>query len=353
MARTEITLFAYGPDALEERRVERVEEIRPCLHQHPVLWVNVEGLEDEATVRAIAELFHVHPLALEDVLTHHERAKVDTYPDHDFIVMRMLDANGKLQSEQLSVFLASDVVITFQDRLGGDPFGPVRDRLRKGLGPLRAHGPDYLAYSLLDSVVDAYFPVIERYGDDLEDLEYEAVEHPSQRTLSRIHRIKRDLLRIRRAVWPLRDALVVLGRAETPYVHKETRLYLRDLRDQSVQVAELIDTLRDLGSSLTDLYMSSVSNRLNEVMKVLTIISTIFIPLSFVTGFYGMNFDPQKAPWIMPMLRWKFGFPVVVAGMFAVAGGMLLYFRRKGWIGPNSRAPDDEAPEEEPRGAQR
>lgn len=344
MPATAIQLFAYGPDELQEKKVQNAAEIQPWIGKSPVLWVNVEGLQDERLVREIAELFHVHPLALEDVLTRHERAKVDTYPDHDFIVIRMLDVNGKLETEQLGIFLGKEVVITFQDRPGGDPFDQVRDRLRKKLGPVRTLGPDYLAYSLMDAVVDAYFPVIERYGEALEDLEYEAVECPTRATLSRIHTIKRDLLRVRRAVWPLRDALVVLGREETPYVHRETRLYLRDLRDQAVQVADFIDTLRDLGSSLTDLYMSSVSNRLNEVMKVLTIISTIFIPLSFVTGFYGMNFDPNKAPWIMPMLRWRFGFPVVVAVMLAVGIGMLFYFRRKGWIGAHERQKDpDEA----------
>ena len=343
MPNTVIQLISYGPDTLEEQTVERVADIAPWRGKHAVLWINVEGLEDEQAIRELAEMFHVHPLALEDVLTQHERAKVDTYPDHDFIVIRMLDVNGKLETEQLGMFLGARGVITFQDRPGGDPFDGVRDRLRKKLGPGRTSGPDYLAYSLLDAVVDAYFPVIEKYGEQLEDLEYEAVEHPSQGTLSKIHSVKRDLLRIRRAVWPLRDALVVLGREETPYVHLDTRLYLRDLRDQAVQVADFVDTQRDLGSSLTDLYMSSVSNRLNEVMKVLTIISTIFIPLSFVTGFYGMNFDTSQAPWVMPMLRWKFGFPIIVLLMVSVGVWMLFYFRRKGWVG--AQVPKD-APDE-------
>lgn len=341
MSDTIIQILSYGPDELHEERVERVADIAPWRGKHPVLWVNVEGLADEAAIRELAAMFQVHPLALEDVLTLHERAKVDTYPAHDFIVIRMMDVNGKLETEQLGMFLGARSVITFQDRPGGDPFDPVRDRLRKKLGPARTLGPDYLAYSLLDAVVDAYFPVIERYGEELEDLEFEAVEHPTRSTLSKIHSIKRDLLRIRRAVWPLRDALVVLGREETPFVHRETRLYLRDLRDQAVQVADFVDTMRDLGSSLTDLYMSSVSNRLNEVMKVLTIISTVFIPLSFITGFYGMNFDTRAAPWVMPALRWRFGFPLVVGVMLAMVGGMLFYFRRKGWIGARSSGEGD------------
>lgn len=342
MPNTTIQLMAYGPADLHEEKITRVADIQAWRGKAPVLWVNVEGLEDETAVRELADMFHVHPLALEDVLTQHERAKVDTYPEHDFIVIRMLDVNGQLETEQLGMFLGARGVITFQDRPGGDPFDGVRDRLRKKLGPARTSGPDYLAYALLDAVVDAYFPVIEKYGERLEELEFEAVERPSQATLSEIHKVKRDLLRIRRAVWPLRDALVVLGREETPYVHRDTRLYLRDLRDQAVQVADFVDTQRELGSSLTDLYMSSVSNRLNEVMKVLTIISTIFIPLSFVTGFYGMNFDTSQAPWVMPMLRWKFGFPIIVALMISMGVWMLFYFRRKGWVGTRAPPPGDD-----------
>ena len=194
-----------------------------------------------------------------------------------------------------------------------------------------------MTYALLDAVVGSYFPVIERYGERLEDLEEAAIDRPRRDTLAAIHRIKRDLLRIRRAVWPLREALGTLGREETPFVRPETRLYLRDLRDQAVQVADLIDNLRDIGASLSDLYVSSVSNRLNEVMKVLTIISTIFIPLSFITGLFGMNFDPSVSPWNMPLLRWRYGYPTAVLAMLIVAAGMLYFFRHKGWLG---RDPD-------------
>lgn len=332
MAETRIQLLAYGPDRVEERELQSAADLQ-ALPDLPVTWLNVDGSHDAELVRQIAERFSLHPLAVEDVLTHHERAKVDTYEKYDFIVIRMLELDGKVSTEQLSMFLSERVVLTFQEEPGGDPFGPVRDRIRRKVGPLRTSGPDLLAYALLDAVVDSYFPILESYGDKLEDLEDEAVECPTTRTLSKVHEVKRDLQRIRRAVWPLREALSNLGRQETPFIRSETRIYLRDLHDQTIQVMDLIETYRDLGSGLTDLYLSSVSNRLNEIMKVLTIISTIFIPLSFIAGVYGMNFDHEKSRLNMPELHWEYGYLYSLALMALVAGMMLLYFVRKGWLG--------------------
>lgn len=330
---TKIRLLAYGPEAVQEHDIASIDEIDQWVGRGPVVWIDVEGLGDLEKLHALADRFQIHPLALEDVLTQHERAKVDTYAEHDFIVIRMLDIDNPRGTEQLGLFLGKGWVITFQERLGGDPFDEVRAHIRTASSPVRNAGPDYLAYALLDSVVGAYFPVIEAYGERLEILEDEVVTHPTSATLSRIHAAKRRLLRVRRAVWPLREALATLEREETPFIQATTRPYLRDLRDQTVQVADLVDTLRDLGASLTDLYVSSVSNRLNEVMKVLTIIATVFIPLSFITGVFGMNFDRAVSPWNMPLLGWKYGYPFALALMAVVAGGMLLYFGRKGWIG--------------------
>ena len=270
---------------------------------------------------------------VDDILAEHERAKVDSYESYDFVVIRMLDVTPALRTEQLSLVLGKKLVLTFQGEEGGDPFDPVRDRIRKAHGPLRGAGPDLLTHALLDSVVDTYFPVLERYGEKLEDLEAAIVDRPTNAVLAQVHKVKRELLRVRRAVWPLREALSTLGRAETPFVKPETRVYLRDLHDQTIQVIDLVETYRDLGSGLTDLYLSSVSNRLNEIMKVLTIISTIFIPLSFIAGVYGMNFD-RASPYNLPELGWRYGYLACLALMGFMALGMVVYFWRKGWLEP-------------------
>jgi len=331
MAEARIRLLAYGPDRVEERQIQAVSDLE-VLPDLPVVWLDVDGTGDVEKIRQIGERFGLHPLAVEDVLSQHERAKVDTYPPHDFVVVRMLDLNGELTTEQLSMVLAERYIVTFQEHPGGDPFDGVRDRIRKGSGPLRGAGADHLAYALLDAVVEAYFPVLEQYGERLEELEEEVVQSPQTHTLARVHAVKHDLLRVRRAVWPLRDALATLGREQTPFVKPATRVYLRDLHDQTIQVVELIETYRDLGSGLSDLYLSSVSNRLNEVMKVLTIISTIFIPLSFIAGVYGMNFDRSAGRLNMPELGWSGGYLYALSLMAIVALVMLAYFWRKGWL---------------------
>jgi magnesium transporter len=325
-------LMAYGPDHFEERDLHSLDELK-ALPQAPVLWLDVDGLDDPGVARALGERFGLHPLVVEDILAHHERAKVDVYENYDFLVIRMLEErDGELSTEQVSLVLASNLLITFQEKAGGDPFDPVRERLRQAHGPLRKAGPDLLAHALLDAVVDAYFPLLEKFGDKLEDLEGEVVERPTRQTLAHVHGVKHELLRIRRAVWPLREALSTLGREQTPHVQPETRKYLRDLHDQTVQVMDLVETYRDLGSGLTDLYLSSVSNRLNEVMKVLTIISTIFIPLSFIAGIYGMNFDPHASPLNMPELGWRYGYPFALGLMGAIAVVLMGFFWRKGWL---------------------
>jgi magnesium transporter len=320
-------VMAYGPAEFVEQEIPSAEAIAPFLGKWPVIWVNVDGLGDAEAVRKIGEIFGLHPLALEDVLNVHQRPKVEPYDNYLFIVMQMLLTGEKLDTEQLTIFLGANFVLTFQEQPGGDCFTPIRERIRKNHARIRAAGPDYLAYSLLDAVVDNYFPALERYGERLETVEQEVVTQPGRETVAIIHQIKRDLLLLRRAVWPMREALNSLLREDTPFVARETRTYLRDCYDHSVRIIDILETDRETSFGLLEAYLSSVSNRMNEVIKVLTIITTIFMPLTFIAGIYGMNFAH------MPELNWPWAYPLVMGLMAAIAAAMLLYFRRKGWLG--------------------
>jgi magnesium transporter len=294
-----------------------------------VVWVDVAGLGDATVIEAIGNLFGLHRLALEDVVNVHQRAKVEPYDTNLFFVARMPDARTENPSEQISFFLGDRWVITFQER-AGDDFGSVRARLRRG-GRLRGMGSDYLLYALIDSCVDAWFPVIETFGERLEHLEDGILERSRRDTIDQIYGIRRELLELRRSVWPLRDALGALYRDPTVLISTDTRVYLRDCYDHAVQIIDLVENNREIAANLTDLYLSAASNRMNEVMKILTIISTIFLPLSFIAGVYGMNFDTGK-PLNMPELKWWFGYPFALGLMAATALGLLVFFRRKGWM---------------------
>jgi magnesium transporter len=331
--------IGFGPDRLEERELKDVGELAAMRGQWPVLWVDVDGLGDVGVLEALGSIFGLHRLALEDVLNLHQRPKAERYGEHLFIVARMplTGEPGQLETEQLSLFLGKDFLISFQERPGGDCFDPVRTRLRAGKGRSRAAGPDYLAYALLDSVVDAFYPVLEACGDRLDTLEDELFGHGDSGAARRVHQVRRDLLTVRRAVWPLREELATLVRDPDPLVSEETRVYLRDCYDHVVQMIDLLETYRDLGAGLMEIHLSLLSHRMNEIMKVLTIIATIFIPLTFVVGIYGMNFDPDAGPLSMPELRWRWGYPAVMLFMAALAAGMLLYFKRRGWIWSGER----------------
>jgi len=328
-----VHVMAYGPDELEERRVESVREVAEFRDTHPVIWINVDGLGDPATVRWLGERFDLHPLALEDVTNTHQRPKAEEYGHTYYIVARMLHFTGAgLETEQFSIFLGEGFVITFQET-HGDCFDPVRQRIRSGRQQIRGGGADYLAYALLDALVDSNFPILERYSDRIDDLEEVALVHPDQRAMARIYSLKRELLVLRRSIWPLREALGTLLRDPTDLFQESTRLYLRDVQDHTVQIVDLVENHRETATSLLDLYLSSISHRMNEVMKVLTIIATIFIPLGFIAGVYGMNFDPEVSRWNMPELSWAYGYPAAIALMAAIAIGLLFFFVRKGWIG--------------------
>jgi magnesium transporter len=279
------------------------------------------------------------------VVNVHQRPKVEPYEDQLFIVTRMMslaDQGDEVEHEQLSIVLGRNFVVTFQDR-PGDVLDPVRERIRTG-APIRRSGPDHLAYSLVDAVVDHYFPVLERFGERIEGLEEEVIARPDAVTLGKIHQAKRDLLLLRRAAWPQRDALAELSRDSLALISPATRVYLRDCYDHSVQVIDLLESFREMASALLEIHVSMLSNRLNEVMKVLTIFSTIFIPLTFITSLYGMNFDPDASPWNMPELRWVYGYPFVVVLMLGVAALTFGYIYRKGWIGKAARLRPEIAP---------
>ena len=323
-----IRLIDYDAESIEERQLEHIRESFSLADAPPVSWVNIDGLHEVGILEALGDHLGLHRLALEDVLSVSQRAKVEDYENHFLFIGKMLSFDQETEtvvSEQLSLIVGTAYMFSFQERRG-DVFEPVRERLRHGKGRIRSRGPDYLAYTLIDTLVDNYFHIIEEIGDRVEEIEEEAIHNPSIELMHRIHHLRRETLVVRRAVWPLREALGQMYRGEIPLIDEGTRVYLRDAYDHTVQVIETVETLREVLSGALDLYMSGVSNRMNEVMKVLTIIATIFIPLSFFAGLYGMNFE------YMPELGVRWAYPVLVAFMVAIAGGMLLYFRKKGWL---------------------
>jgi magnesium transporter len=332
-----IHIMAYGPEALEDRSSTQVGDLLDCRARFPVTWVDVDGLQDISLVEKIGEVFGLHPLTIEDVLHLHQRPKVENYDGYQFIVLRMpvpheVSPGQHLETEQVGIILGQGFVVTFQEGYPGDVLDDLRNRLRRGSRALREQGPDVLAYAILDAIVDSYFPVLEDYGEELENLEDQVMSRPRREALARIHQIKRDLLTLRRAVFPLREAVNGLLRDPTPLISGETRVYLRDCYDHTVQLLDLIETYRELAGGLIDIYLSSLSNRMNEVMKKLTILSAIFLPLSLVAGIYGMNFNPDASGWNMPELNWKFGYFFALGVMALVAALLMIYFYRKGWL---------------------
>lgn len=321
-----VTLIDYSPDHFEEREITDIEECFPYRDKQTVTWINVDGLHDIGLIEKLGKNFDLHPLALEDVLNCGQRPKLEDYGNYHFMVMKSLYLkDGELEVEQISFFLSGTYVITLQE-VPGDSFEAVRERIRHGKGQIRRMGPDYLLYALVDALVDEFFPVLEAYGERVEELEDEVIEDPTPDTLNEVHSIKRELLMVRRTAWPEREVINALQREEAHLVRPETRVFLRDCYDHTIQVIDMVETYRDLASGLLEVYLSSASNRLNEVMKVLTIISTIFIPLNFIAGLYGMNFHN------MPELDWRFGYPMALGLMAVVGGSLVVYFRRKGWF---------------------
>ncbi len=326
-----IHLMAFTPEKYTETDITDLDQIARYLNEWTVTWVNVDGLGDEQIIRKIGDIFKLHRLALEDVVTVTQRPKVDLYGDHIYIVGRMITRRFDFETEQVSIFLGSNFVLTFQETRG-DCLDPIRNRIRKKLGRVRDAGADYLAYALLDTIMDDYFPALEEFGERLESLEDEILDRPAPDILARVRAVKRDLLGMRRAVWPQREAINALMRDPLPHITNETRIYLRDCYDHVIRVMDLTESHRELSSDLMDVYLSSLSNRMNEIMKTLTVIASIFIPLTFIVGIYGMNFDIESSPLNMPELYWYWGYPAVMIFMLVLALGMLWLFTRKGWV---------------------
>jgi len=326
-----ISVINYTQQKFVKKDIPDVAGISKFLNNQSVTWVNINGLASTEMFRELSQLFGIHRLAMEDVVNVHQRAKVDAYDDQVFIVLRMVRLNAdELDNEQVSIFLGENFVLTIQEK-PGDCFDTIRNRLKESLGRIREAGADYLAYALIDAVIDGYFPVVDEFGERMEQLDDQLSRGESGNYMERIHHLRGDLMALRRAIRPLRDALISLKPETTALITSETRVYLRDCYDHTIQLVDLLDTYREMCSNLRDYQMTIISNRMNEVMKVLTIIGTIFIPLGFVAGLYGMNFD-TKYPANMPELAWPYGYPFAISLMAVMAFGMLTFFWRKGWF---------------------
>ena len=331
----------FGPAGCREgllASLDGLDALRPDADS--VLWLDVRGLSDRGLLQGLAEQLGIHPLALADMVNVRQRPKTEVYENFTLHCAHMVSiADGLVHIEQLSLALLPGIVLTVQERdADGDVLDPVRRRIRHGQGRIRQQGADYLAYQLIDCVIDAYFPALEDLGQRIDEMEAAALHRPQRHTGERIHALKRTMLEVRHSIWPMREAVATLLRNEGDHLKQQTLVYLRDSHDHAVQVADILETYREFSSSLMDLYLSSVNLRMNEVVKVLTIISTIFLPLSFVVGLYGMNFD-TSSPLNMPELHWRYGYPFALGLMVAIAGGMLWSFKRYGWLGDT--APSD------------
>lgn len=325
-----IHAIGYDAEQLEELPIGPEEAASSCLlrGQPAVTWIDINGLHQVEVIETLGKCFDLHPLVLEDILETEHRPKVEDYESFLFLVLKRLqfdEQKAEVRTEQVSLVVGPDFVLSFLEGTG-EIFDGVRERLRGNRGKIRRMGADYLAYALLDSVVDSYFGVLEKLGDRIETLEEELVVHPTPATLQKIHHLKREMILLRKGVWPLREVISALLRGDSPLVRETTHVFLRDVYDHTIQVIDTVETFRDLLAGMLDLYLSSVSNRLNEVMKVLTIIATIFIPLTFLAGVWGMNFD------YMPELSWRWGYAFAWGVMLASAGGLYLFFRKHKWL---------------------
>lgn len=328
-----VSLIEYDESDFHERGVASVNEVFGCRDNDRVSWINIDGLGDVSLLQNVARHFELHPLAIEDVLDMSQRPKVEEFPGHFFVVNQVAsyDDEGEIRFDQWNMFVGHNFLITMQDR-EAPLFEVIRSRLRRGRGFARSRGHDYLAYALIDATVDHFFPVLEALGEKIESLEDELIEDPTQDLLGTLHDVKRTLLQIRRASWPEREIITALSRDESGLIRPETRVFLRDCYDHTVHIMDVIESYRDLTAGMMDLYLSSVSHRTNEVVRVLTVVTAIFIPLTFIAGLYGMNFNPESSPFNMPELRSTYGYPITLAVMATIAIGLLIIFKRKHWL---------------------
>ena len=324
--KVDITLIAYNENEFVETTFSSWEECMNQLNPNMIKWINVNGIHDAGLVEQIGKQFNIHPLTLEDIVNTSQRPKFEDYDNYVVSIMKMITYDTELHSEQLSIILMDGMVISFQEVDGGDAFDLIRSRIRLGKGRIRKMGADYLAYALIDSVVDCYFNVLEKIGDAIELLEEKLITEPTKDTMQQLHFMKREMIFVRKAVWPMRELISNIERSETALIKPSTDIYLRDVHDHTVRVIDTVETYRDLLSGMMDIYLSSVSNKMNEIMKVLTIITTIFVPVTFIVGVYGMNFDN------MPELKTQSGYYVVWVVMITIILSLLFYFKRKKWL---------------------
>jgi magnesium transporter len=317
--------------------IQKIEKSEPYLQNKSKTWIQVRGLHDIEKLKTVWNYFELHPLVQEDIVSTSQRPKVEHYPNAVFIVLRMIkqqegeNGNYNVQTEQISIVLGDNYVLSFQE--SDEPiFDPILKRLELTTTRLRKLGPDYLAYALADNIVDHYFHALDVINENIEKIEEEILDDPKEEQLQKIHALRRDLIYFRKSVWSLRDGINSLIRDDLPLISLEVKVFLRDLYDHIVQVVDSMETNREMVFGLYDMYMSGLSNRMNEVMKVLTIIATIFIPLTFIAGIYGMNFNPEVSPFNLPELNWYYGYPFSLGLMLLLTGGMIYYFKRKGWF---------------------
>jgi magnesium transporter len=332
--KTQIRVIDYDESDIKEETVSTVEECFPFKEKPTITWINIDGLHDVDQIEKIGDYFNIHPLILEDIANTGQRPKLDTFENGLFLALKMLTINrdsNKIQSEQFSFVVGRNFVISFQERIG-DVFEPVRNRLRKQMSRTRFMNSDYLAYTLVDAVVDGYFSVLETLSERIEAVEEQLVKAPGPEALEVIYELKRELIYMRKAVWPLREVIGGLERMESDFIHDSTHVYLRDLYEHTIQVIDTVETFRDMVTGLLDIYLSSVSNKMNEVMKVLTIIATIFIPLGFLAGIYGMNFDTSVSALNMPELGLRYGYILFWALAVLISGALFIFFKRKKWL---------------------
>ncbi|MFH7026256.1 MAG: magnesium/cobalt transporter CorA [Heteroscytonema crispum UTEX LB 1556] len=340
----QIFLIDYNQTNFINKQIETPEESAAYLDTESVSWVDVQGVGNADILNRLGEVFELHRLVIEDVFNMAERPKIEDYEDQLLIIARMVVPKEKVcgfYSEQVSLVLGKYYLLTVQEEPEHDCFDPVRSRIEKSKGIIRKQGTDYLAYSLIDAIIDGFFPVLERYGERIEELEDEVIVNPTRNTLQNIYQLRRELLQLRRAIWPQRDVINALIRDSSDLISQEVRIYLRDCYDHAVEVIDMVETYRELASGLMDVYLSSVGNKMNEVMKLLTVVSSIFIPLTFVAGIYGMNFNTEKSPYNMPELNWYWGYPLCLGVMVAIAASLLFLFWRNGWLEKSSIITDD------------
>ena len=320
-----ISILDYNEEKFEEKIAKTAEECFPFRKKPTVTWINIDGIHDANIIEGLGKQFGFHSLLLEDIMNNEQRPKIDDFDsDHLFVILKMLTyAKKEIVTEQISIIIGNNFVISFQET-EGDIFDPIRKRIRENKGKLRKRGPDYLAYSLIDAIVDHYFAVLEKLEEEIETLE-DSITRPTAGTIKATHQLKREIILLRRSIWPLREVIGGMMRSESDLIKKNTAIYLRDVYDHTIQIMDTIEAFRDILYGMLEVHLASISNKMNEIMKVLTVIGTIFIPLSFITGLYGMNFD-------MEVYHWKYGSFAVMSGMLIIIISLLYYFRKKRWI---------------------